>query len=459
MGKKIRAKKYLLILISILFLLIFVKFLVLFHTIKVHPERIWKPDSITYHNPALSLLEYGKFSVSLNHPDFPETIRTPGYPLFMAFIYYLFGVKPWVVILFQILLSTLTVIMVFDLGKRLVSPSVGFIASIFLLLDPVSFYYSEVLLTETLFTFLITLTIWSSSFLFLYKNSNQKPRLIWAIVAGISLAFATLTRPISYYLIFFVLLFFIIWLKKRAFGIRFSILIFMAIMLPSLIFVGGWQFRNFKISGSYELSNIKGYNILFYTGAYIIAQRDGIPFVKAQRDLKKIYGVKSGLTEPETFKKWEKIGIKIIKNNPFIYFKSFIKGVIGFFKPGTRELIDFFFPSYFKDVSILKDFKRLTFKNFLKKYFGLRDRFLFFSLLIESFYLFLLYLLFLIGVVVSLNKRNFLAVHLFILGLFLYFVIISAMALICYCRFRMPVVPIIALYAGIGLNNLIRQKS
>ena len=54
-------------------------------------------DSQGYHRLALSLLERGEFTTEAGVPA--NTLRTPGYPLFVAALYSLFGPRPWAVML------------------------------------------------------------------------------------------------------------------------------------------------------------------------------------------------------------------------------------------------------------------------------------------------------------------------------------------------------------------------
>ena len=51
---------------------------------------------------------------------------------------------------------------------------------------------------------------------------------------------------------------------------------------PWIILVGGWQLRNYLITGKAEFSYVQGANLLFYRGAGIVAQRDSISFKEAQ---------------------------------------------------------------------------------------------------------------------------------------------------------------------------------
>ena len=77
--------------------------LLFFFSIKPWDEQVVKnriliDDAIGYHNLALDILEDVSFS------SFSSTQRTPGYPFFVAIIYSLFGVLPWVVLFVQLCL-------------------------------------------------------------------------------------------------------------------------------------------------------------------------------------------------------------------------------------------------------------------------------------------------------------------------------------------------------------------
>ncbi len=61
-------------------------------------------DAILYHNLALGLL---------NEQTFHGTLRMPGYPSFIAFIYWIFGVNPGAVLAVQILLHILTIFVLY----------------------------------------------------------------------------------------------------------------------------------------------------------------------------------------------------------------------------------------------------------------------------------------------------------------------------------------------------------
>ena len=74
------------------------------------------------------------------------------------------------------------------LGGR---PWAGVLAAAIVALDPLTFYYSVLLLTETLFTFLALLFLW-----LLVEAGTRPRRTAFWLVVGLVLGAATLTRPV-----------------------------------------------------------------------------------------------------------------------------------------------------------------------------------------------------------------------------------------------------------------------
>src|SRR5213595_3309107 len=48
-------------------------------------------DTPNYTLPAQALVEIGRFAPSVDQPDVSDTLRTPGYPVFIALIYLILG--------------------------------------------------------------------------------------------------------------------------------------------------------------------------------------------------------------------------------------------------------------------------------------------------------------------------------------------------------------------------------
>src|SRR5262245_13208962 len=84
-----------------------------------HVLPIWNTDAQGYHYLALNLLQRGVFSMYAEAPFQPDALRTPGYPLFIASIYALFGVAPRAVIVAQAIIDSITALFVMGIAYKL----------------------------------------------------------------------------------------------------------------------------------------------------------------------------------------------------------------------------------------------------------------------------------------------------------------------------------------------------
>ena len=113
------------------------------------------PDTSGYILLAKQLLSSGSFGGTS-----PELIRTPGYPLLMILGLSL-GSLELVTIVLQILLSTATVALVYGVGRLIfVDRTSALLAAGLAAIEPLSILYTSMLLSEVLFTFLVTLSLY-----------------------------------------------------------------------------------------------------------------------------------------------------------------------------------------------------------------------------------------------------------------------------------------------------------
>src|SRR5581483_2188313 len=86
-------------------------------------------DEVSYHTIATNVINYHTFSTlkdtldaahlppTVNKPHllclYHDSLRLPGYPFFVAIIYYIVGIKPYIAILVQILVSLLIVVLIY----------------------------------------------------------------------------------------------------------------------------------------------------------------------------------------------------------------------------------------------------------------------------------------------------------------------------------------------------------
>ena len=131
--------------------------LIIFYFSLKHQEKYLTNDTHSYHSTALAWIQAGSFSLSIEHLEIPETIRTPGYPLFLGIIYKIFGKSYKAVVLVQILLSILSIYFIYLIGTLIHKETTGLIMALAFSFDPVTISMNYKILSETLFLFFLIL--------------------------------------------------------------------------------------------------------------------------------------------------------------------------------------------------------------------------------------------------------------------------------------------------------------
>jgi hypothetical protein len=258
-------------------------------------------DSQEYKALALNMMRHHRFSWNSE----PVTFRTPGYPAFIAAVYSVFGVREWVVMLFQVLLSTASIFLIYLIGRDIWNEWAGIVAASLFAVDFSSIFYSSLFLSETLFLFILL----GGSWLFL---RHKLPYL--GLIFGIS----ALVRPIALYL-FIPMLFFQRNLKS---GIMFAVFFF----LP----IAPWMARNFSIYHAPVLVSLQGYDLLFHNIAVFESQQQGIDIKDTRRELGE--GLDSLSTNPlQLCSQAQKIAVGKIMTNPWKYGLFHIIGGMSLF--------------------------------------------------------------------------------------------------------------------------------
>ncbi len=144
------------------------------------------PDSIRYTDLGERLLHFGIVDEST------VLIFGPGYGVFLAAVFLVVGPSPIMVVLIQILLSSLSCLMIYRLGRELIgSKAVGYIAAMLSALSFTSVSLATILLSDTLFFFLF---LWGNLAFILGSKNGQRPYFIFS---GIFVGLAALTRTIG----------------------------------------------------------------------------------------------------------------------------------------------------------------------------------------------------------------------------------------------------------------------
>ncbi len=213
------------------------------------PQPAPVADALDYDTLAVNL--YSGHGFSLN-PDVPTPRRAPGYPFFLAAVYTVFGHSLLAARLLQALLGALTCLLAFRTAERLFGERAGPVAGWLLALYPPLVVYTGLILSETLFTFLL-----AASILFWLDGVERKSFGHFAL-AGLSLGLATLTRPVTMVFPAALLL---------AAALRPGALRLWPVLLAAFLLVfAPWSFRNYRLWGTFKTATTgTGYGF-FVTG-------------------------------------------------------------------------------------------------------------------------------------------------------------------------------------------------
>jgi hypothetical protein len=178
-------------------------------------------DSRIYANLATTWLEHGIYGQTLTGPQGVQILTTdarlPGYPAFLAAIYWLFGAGNFkAVVLTQILIDLGTCLIVADLARRLISERAAKIAFLLAALCPFLANYAAAELTETLEIFFTALALdCAVAALNRMQAGGMGVGKLWA-ATGLAIAACTLVRPDGGILLAAVLFYLALAAPKRA---------------------------------------------------------------------------------------------------------------------------------------------------------------------------------------------------------------------------------------------------
>jgi 4-amino-4-deoxy-L-arabinose transferase-like glycosyltransferase len=212
------------------------------YVLNVSPDYL-SPDSYDWTTLASNIL---------NGQSYNSTYRGPLYPLVLAGIYSVFGYGVIAVRIFQSILGAATVILIYFTAKEIFSEKTAVIAAACGSIYPYFIYYCADLLSETLLTFLLSL----SMFLVL-ANLRQKSNIL-AACYGISAGLTMLCKGLFYpfFLVSLPLLFFLFEasLVKR---VKLTILS----LLAAVLIISPWAIRNYRVYNKFVLFGLSGQSL------------------------------------------------------------------------------------------------------------------------------------------------------------------------------------------------------
>lgn len=161
-----------------------------------HPR--FAGDTLVYGDLAGNLLQHSVYGLTEERIR-PTLIRLPGYPLFLALCFAVFGVGNYVPVLWiQVAVDLCGCVLLADLARRIFAQRAGQRAGLAALwlgaLCPFTANYTAAALTETLSIFCVTAALWAL-FGWQEKVRSGESSLLYAGAIGCALTSAALLRP------------------------------------------------------------------------------------------------------------------------------------------------------------------------------------------------------------------------------------------------------------------------
>jgi 4-amino-4-deoxy-L-arabinose transferase-like glycosyltransferase len=224
------------------------------------PDWAAVADQEGYRRLGRALAETGRFTRFPDTPEFvPEVIRTPGYPVFVAVVYKLFGTSQVVIAAAQTALFVAIALLVFVIARRCASIKVAIGAAALTALYPTFPYFGALVMTELWTTFVLTLAF-AAAF-----RAHRTAGTADYLLTGFLFGCAALSRPA------FVLLPFaiagmgalIFWKSFRRVVQPWGwvIVVFMLTLLPWFVF-------NYEVMGRFALAPAGGVGRGLWEGSW-----------------------------------------------------------------------------------------------------------------------------------------------------------------------------------------------
>ena len=163
----------------------------------IHPygdggsKKLLISDAVGYHSIAVNIVNGIGYSP---HSAYLSMLRTPGYPVFIALWYKIFGIHPWIVILVQILADSLLAVLLMKFALLFWGHREALLAGLLWAVEPLAIIFSNSLLSDSLFVLFIVLSFYFLAKYFYGKNAGH------LYLCSALLAAATYIRPVSFYL-------------------------------------------------------------------------------------------------------------------------------------------------------------------------------------------------------------------------------------------------------------------
>jgi 4-amino-4-deoxy-L-arabinose transferase-like glycosyltransferase len=195
--------------------------------------------------------------------------RPPVTPVTWAFLFTIFGHRFDVIRLADILYGTISLLLIFLVGRRTFNERVGLLAAAGLAIWPASIVLTGSLMTETLYVMLELLFVWQC------LRAGDRPSPARFAVAGLCAGVATLTRPNLLLLLPLLPL----WSAVVFRGDRRALVASLAVPAVAAAVIAPWTVRNYLVFHRFiPVSTLSGTNLLIGNNDLVLEHPDRIGY-------------------------------------------------------------------------------------------------------------------------------------------------------------------------------------
>ena len=254
-------------------------------------------DAKAYDTMAIGLIE------GMGYGGGTSSYWPPGQPFVLAAVYAVFGYNPQMACIFQALISSLTCIVIYHIGKTTFNRKIGMISGFIAAIYPTFIIFCGDLRSETLFIFLSSLSV-----LYLLKI-HEDPSVKSILIAGVSFGMAMLVRPAIMGLIPLLL----IWMSFSSKDRKKNLMKFMAVCAILMAVISPWMMRNYTVHHGFVLVSTNG-GVNLWLGNNADATGMACNYLKNETMLWTIWNMTDD--EIKRDKLFYKKGFEFIRENP-----------------------------------------------------------------------------------------------------------------------------------------------
>jgi tetratricopeptide (TPR) repeat protein len=353
--------------------------------------------------------------------------QAPLYPYFMAALMKLFGLQPWPVRVTQMLLGATSCVLIAVAGRRFFSYRVGLVAGLLLALYPPAIFFDGLVQKTSLSLF------FASALLALLGELMYHVRRPWLLLSGVTLGCLALTRENALLLVPLIVVWILIYFGDSPFAQRSKWVAWFALGLA--LTLAPVAIRNLAVSGHFFLTTSQlGSNFFIGNNAEADGRyrplRAGREDARVERqDARELAEAELGrrLNAGEVSRYWLSRSFSYISSQPGHWGHLLLRKVSLLMN--AREIVDT------ESLEVYREHSRLLTSLGWLLHFGILGPLAFLGFWVTRDQWRRLWILYAIGLTVAFS-------------LVLFYIM---------ARYRMPIVPLVALFAAAGLDQIIRN--